>query len=281
LIVNILKYKEQTVHSLQDVVAEESPLLISASHFSHLPQPPQALAITMRTPGDEADLVRGFLFTEGIIAHFEDILSIEISEQTEGLSNPQEALVMMREGKKINQNKIDRNLYISPSCGLCGKSTIDHLLTIGNYLLPELKNWIGIETLCQLSGEIFSQQRKFKETGGVHATALYCKNTHTTLLREDVGRHNAMDKALGALGWRQSLPFSHHIAFVSGRTSFELVQKAYLCGIPMLCSFGAPSSLAIELARNVNMTLIGFLSKDRCNIYSGEQRICLPSKDEI
>jgi FdhD protein len=281
LIFNILKYKEPTVHSVQDTVAEESPLLISASHTSQLPHPPQALALTMRTPGDEADLVRGFLFTEGIIEHFEDILSIEISEQTEGLSNPQEALVQMKEGKKINLNKIDRNLYISSSCGLCGKSTLENLQTIGNYLLPELKHWIGIEALCQLSGEVFSQQRKFKETGGMHATALFCKNTHTIVIREDVGRHNAMDKALGALALHQNLPFSNHIAFVSGRTSFELVQKAYLCGIPMLCSFGAPSSLAIELAQNVNMTLVGFLSKERCNIYSGHHRICLPSPAHI
>ncbi len=278
MIFSILKYNKQQVDSVRDTVAEELPLLISATHTYPLPEQPKAIALTMRSPGDDEDLIRGFLFTENIIESFDDILSIEIPNSNSPNAEHQEALVRLRPGKKIALNKIDRNLYTSSSCGVCGKSSIDNLQTIGNYLLPDQNNWISYQTLCELADQVFLGQKKFKETGGVHATALLPLDTLQPILREDVGRHNAMDKAIGGMSLLHKLPFSHLIAFVSGRASFELVQKAYLCGITMLCSYGAPSSLAIDLARKVNMTLVGFLKNDRCNVYSGGQRLYLNSK---
>lgn len=266
----IIKFFGQNTIQVSDDIASEEPMELIIEYKEKGELIKKTIAVTMRSPGDDFDLARGFLFTENIISSWEAIENIKY--ETDDLSE-NKVLVKIKDKKYLHFPSMDRNFYITSSCGVCGKSSIEALSAVSSFLFTSKKGVVDSVTLLLLSQIIFSGQNEFQKSGGVHATSLYNFNTKTILLREDVGRHNAMDKALGALSLLTSTPFSDYIAFVSGRISFELVQKVYMAGIPVIVAFGAPTSLAVEFAEETGITLIGFLKKDRFNIYTSPTRI--------
>ncbi len=233
------------------------------------------LAITMRTPGSpgsDADLAAGFCLTEGIIDHADEIESIEPCRIAEYgnvviVRLTDEAMACRRE--RIACGK--RELYMSSSCGLCGKQSIDRIRRSIRPITGSLT--ITPALLASLPGRMREAQPTFDATGGLHASALFSSTGELRILREDVGRHNALDKLIGCALLTGQLPLSRSILLVSGRASFELIQKAAVAGIPLLAAVGAPSSLAVDLAQSAGMTLIGFLRQERMNIYTHPQRV--------
>ncbi len=281
-------------HEIADVLAVEEPLEIRLGFpdGTH-----KAISITMRTPGEDAELAAGFLFTEGIIKSPEQIKRIRHCGKGRNLSGSEGALsqedasvarrtlptgrvsantirVDLAEGVAVDLARLDRHFYTSSSCGVCGKSSIDALKT-GAEKLPEVGGpAIGSEFINRLPAALRREQETFERTGGLHASALFNANDGSLeIVREDVGRHNALDKVIGRKFLDAKLPLTDSVLLVSGRASFELVQKALMAGIPILAAIGAPSSLAVELAREFGMTLIGFVRDDRFNVYCGAERI--------
>jgi FdhD protein len=253
-----------------DVLAVEEPLEIrlglsgAAKH--------KAISITMRTPGDDFDLAAGFLFTEGIIQNAEQIKTIRFCGLPAKDKNIKNTLVVeIAEGVEIDLKRLERHFYTSSSCGVCGKSSIEALHTGAKKLNDSFR--VNAEIIHFLPTTLRQAQDVFDRTGGLHASALFDGDGKLDILREDVGRHNALDKVIGAKFMAGKTPLSDKILLVSGRTSFELVQKALMAGIPILAAVGAPSSLAVELAAEFGMTLIGFVRNERFNIYTGEERI--------
>jgi FdhD protein len=236
-----------------DQVAVEEPLEILIGKRN--------LTITMRTPGHDLELAVGFLFSEGLIKHSSEILAvkgegnqvnIDFAGDTENLFKSQ-----------------DRHFAMTSACGVCGKSTIESLHFKRCLPIPAGPFQIDALTLRRLPQELRDAQSVFNETGGLHAAALFDSAGHLELLREDIGRHNAVDKIIGAFLVKGRIPLHDRILLVSGRASFELVQKAAMAGIPILAAVGAPSSLAVETAQQFNMTLAGFVRHDRFNVYTG------------
>ena len=233
-----------------------------------------SIAITMRTPGNDFELAAGFLFSEGVVAHKQAIQDIRHCGDATEASRANIVNVLLAPGTPFDPSKFTRNVYTTSSCGVCGKTSLEMLRAVrpspleGNFVLDRA-------FFLDLPEKLDRSQDLFPRTGGLHATALF--DIKGTLLRihEDVGRHNAMDKVIGGLFLDGLLPASETVAMVSGRASFELVQKAILAGIPVLAAVGAPSSLAVEMAREFRMTLIGFLRDGRFNIYAGEERVAL------
>jgi FdhD protein len=228
----------------QDLLAVEEPLQIRAGTHN--------LAVTMRTPGNDAELAAGFLFTEGLVRRAGDIEDIKCSRNT--------AVVTLAEGLNIDLERTERNFYMTSSCGVCGKASIEALENAGCTILPG-----GVPKV--------ESPAVFNRTGGLHASGLFSAQGSLVLLREDVGRHNAVDKLIGRALLDGRLPLHDYVLMVSGRASFELVQKAVMAGIPVMAAVGAPSSLAVKTALRFGMTLIGFLRDDRFNLYSGAGRI--------
>jgi FdhD protein len=244
--------------SRTDVLAVEEPMEIRVASHS--------IAVTMRTPGHDFELAAGFLFTEGVIARSADIREIRHCGNSK---NTNVVRVDLNPAVKFDPGKLSRHVFTTSSCGVCGKTTLEQVRAV----LPSPVQKIAMPTaeiLCALPGKLREQQTIFSSTGGLHATSLFDTRGKLLLLREDVGRHNAMDKLIGALLLEDKLPAANTVMLVSGRASFELVQKAAMAGIPMLAAVGAPSSLAVELAREFGMTLVGFLRDGRFNIYCGE-----------
>jgi FdhD protein len=253
-----------------DVLAVEEPLEIRlgipgiAKH--------KAISITMRTPGDDFDLAAGFLFTEGIIQNPEQIKNIRycgLRAKDKDINNT--LVAELADGVEIDLKRLERHFYTTSSCGVCGKSSIEALHTGAKKIGSNLK--ISSRIIHDLPGTLRSAQAVFDRTGGLHASALFDGDGKLDILREDVGRHNALDKVIGGKFMVGETPLSHRILLVSGRASFELVQKALMAGIPVLAAVGAPSSLAVELAAEFGMTLIGFVRDGRFNIYTGEERV--------
>lgn len=254
-----------------DLLAVEEPLEIRIG----LPgvDKHKAISITMRTPGDDFDLAAGFLFTEGIIHTAGQIKNIRYCGLPAKDKNIRNTLVAeLAGGIEIDLKRLERHFYTTSSCGVCGKSSIEALHT-GAKRLQGKDFRVDSQIIHNLPNTLREAQAVFDRTGGLHASALFDAEGKLDVLREDVGRHNALDKVIGAKFMSGETPLSDRILLVSGRTSFELVQKALMAGIPVLAAVGAPSSLAVELAREFNMTLIGFVRDGRFNIYTGEQRI--------
>src|SRR5687768_439331 len=222
----------------------------------------------MRTPGDDAELAAGFLFTEGIIGS---------RDQIENIRNcgpgGNTIVVELAEGVDLDMKRLERHFYTSSSCGVCGKSSIEALHTGARKIEGRKFPVIDPSVVRRMPGELRRAQSTFDVTGGLHASALFKSDGSIDVVREDVGRHNALDKVIGAKLLCGEVPLSDRALLVSGRASFELVQKALMAGIPVLAAVGAPSSLAVEMAREFGMTLIGFVRDDRFNIYCGEERI--------
>ena len=227
----------------------------------------QSLSITMRTPGDDEDLALGFLFTEGILASLDDIAIVK------PCSGDNTIRVELEAGVAVDLDRLQRHFYTSSSCGVCGKTSLDALRVQGLTRLVENDGLFSRAQIIAFPDLLRASQATFDETGGLHAAAAFDSQGELIVLREDVGRHNAVDKVIGVLLSEGRLPASDLGLMVSGRASFELLQKTLVAGMPLLAAVSAPSSLAVELAREFNVTLIGFLRGDNFNIYAGEERI--------
>lgn len=266
--VNIIKIIESKASAINDLVAVEEPLEIQLSYSTATGQMQKPVAVTMRTPGHDRELAAGFLFTEGIIRHLE---AIEDIRHIPGDEN--RIVVALKENILPNLQKAERNFYTTSSCGICGKASIDAIETGWEHSQATDSIEIQADLLYSLRESAFQLQPVFEATGGLHASSIFNLHGSYFLVREDVGRHNALDKLIGFALLSGRLPLSHCILLLSGRASFELLQKAAMAGIKIVVALGAPSSLAVELAKDAGITLVGFLKPDRFNIYAGEQRI--------
>jgi len=269
----VKKVTGQDIRSVRDTLAVEEPLEIRIVHAPGGVMQTETISVTMRTPGQDEELATGFLFTEGILRDRGDIDSVG---HTDPLQNS--VTVTLRSGAAIDTGKLQRHFYTSSSCGVCGKSSIDAIKTVSVFPSgngPDLRMPASLVT--GFPDILRRRQEVFGVTGGLHASALFDEQGQLLLLREDVGRHNALDKLIGA-AWKQDLlPLSNKVLLLSGRASFELIQKAAMAGIPFVAAVGAPSSLAVETAQSFGMTLLGFVRDERFNIYCGEERVLAPS----
>lgn len=266
--VTVIKFIESKASAINDLVAVEEPLEIQLSYSTATGQMQKPVAVTMRTPGHDRELAAGFLFTEGIIRHLE---AIEDIRHIPGDEN--RIVVALKENILPNLQKAERNFYTTSSCGICGKASIDAIETGWEHSQATDSIEIQADLLYSLRESAFQLQPVFEATGGLHASSIFNLHGSYFLVREDVGRHNALDKLIGFALLSGRLPLSHCILLLSGRASFELLQKAAMAGIKIVVALGAPSSLAVELAKDAGITLVGFLKPDRFNIYAGEQRI--------
>lgn len=270
--INIQRITAGILADAADMVAVEEPLEIQLAYSTSTGRMLKHIAVTMRTPGNDAELAAGFLFTEGIIQNTTGIQKIDQPEENR-------VLVTLPENVIPVLANAARNFYSTSSCGICGKASIDAITTVSTYNKEQDNSCISASILYHLQDQIKKQQVVFEDTGGIHASALFDLEGNFIMLREDVGRHNALDKIIGAAFQKNDLPLNKCILFLSGRASFELVQKAVMAGIKIIAAVGAPSSLAVEMANEAGITLIGFLRQDRFNIYSGRQRVLIsPSK---
>lgn len=249
-----------------DRVAIEEPLEIRLDLTDGTTRAERSLSITMRTPGQDGELAAGFLLTEGLVRHAADI---------EAITHVAENVVTVRlaDHARVSWPSMERHFYATSSCGVCGKSSLDALELPGLQRVARDGFALAVSTLPLLSDRLRAAQAVFDRTGGLHAAALFDDNGTLVAVREDVGRHNAVDKLLGAQLLQGHTPLAQRVLFLSGRASFELVQKALAAGIPMIAAVGAPSSLAVELAQRFDLTLAGFVRGDRCNVYSGAWRL--------
>ena len=265
-----------TNQSADDLLAVEEPLEIRIGFGPENERQQKNISVTMCTPGNEFDLATGFLFTEGIIRNKQAILSTRFFSSPETPESKDNIVIVeLQPGIGFDLKKIERHFYTSSSCGVCGKSSIDAVRNVFESGTVDDNIKIDASVIINLPGLLRNRQEVFEFTGGLHASALFNLKGNLLLTREDVGRHNALDKLVGAALSTGELPLNRHILLLSGRASFELIQKAAMAGIKIVCAVGAPSSLAVEMAKDVEMTLLGFLRDNRFNIYSGEQRVVL------
>jgi FdhD protein len=250
---------QDKILSEEDQVAVEEPLEIRLGN--------SPIAVTMRTPGYDRELAAGFFFTEGIIHGANDIAAI---------SGPRPDLhnvisVKLKRGLDFDRDRLKRHFYTTSSCGVCGKTALQAIRVKTEPISSEFT--VPLTLLYSLPDRLREEQEGFDETGGLHAAALFDAQGNLVIVHEDVGRHNAVDKTVGAALLGQRIPLDRHTLLVSGRASFEIMQKALVARIPVVAAVSAPSSLAVVLARQFNMTLVAFLRGHRCNIYAGRERI--------
>ena len=253
-----------------DALATEEPMEIRLLAG----QTKQTVAVTMRTPGADFELAAGFLYGEGIIDSPDDVLKISYcvdsdldAEQRYNIVN-----VELRGGREFDLRPLERHFYTTSACGVCGKASLEQLELRGCHLMPAGPE-VSAETISTLPEKLREEQGLFDATGGLHAAALFDKRGNLLALREDVGRHNATDKLVGWALLEGRLPLKDHMVMVSGRSSFEILQKCLTAGVPVVCAVSAPSSLAVDVAREFGMTLVGFLREGRFNVYAGYERI--------
>jgi FdhD protein len=257
------------VESRTDHLAGEEPMLIRAAGPGQMPVD---VTVTMHTPGDEADLAAGFLFTEGVIASADDIVGIEVGDPAV-LSNPDDE-VLVRLARPFDISRLsERHFVATAGCGICGKASLDAVQVRTSPLPPGPQ--VAGDTLLALPGLLRTAQRTFEATGGIHAAGLFTPDGELVAVREDIGRHNAVDKLIGSQVVAGQLPLHDRILLVSSRAGFEIVQKAAVAGIPVMAAVSAPSDLAVELAERVGLTLVGFLRGDGYNIYTHPHRISI------
>ena len=254
-----------------DVLAAEEPMEIRLEYKNKGKRAHKSISVTMRTPGSDFELATGFLYTEGIITAATDIISVKYVQD-----DPQNVVyVSLADAVTPDISKLERNFYTTSSCGVCGKASIEAVHTACAILDTKDHLQVNASLLYSLPGILREHQDVFESTGGLHACALFDINGALVLSREDVGRHNALDKLIGAALNKNMLPLDAHILMLSGRASFELMQKAAMAGIKIVAAVGAPSSLAVQMAEEWGITLVGFLRGERFNIYSCAQRIVI------
>jgi FdhD protein len=266
-----------------DHLAVEEPLEIRLGYYENGKIVTRPISITMRTPGHDEQLAAGFLFGEGIIKSPGDVAAIRRTYEHADLTkralpiageakhSPNTVVVELASSVSIDLKKLERHFYTTSSCGVCGKSSIEALRTNAAPIASDIA--VDGDVIRSLPERLREQQSVFDSTGGLHASALFDADGHLDIICEDVGRHNALDKVIGAKFLGSETPIAGRILLVSGRASFELVQKAVMAGIPILAAVGAPSSLAVELAEEFGMTLVGFLRDGTFNVYTGSKRI--------
>ncbi len=250
-----------------DRLAVEEPLELRVGR--------RALAVTMRTPGHDVELVHGFLLTEGVITSVSDVTSARYCDSLDGNGrNTYNVLdVALAPGVAAPAAGVDRNFYTTSSCGVCGKASLDAVRLHTRFSPAQDPARVSSQTLFAMPDALRAGQQLFESTGGLHAAGLFTVDGHLLVVREDVGRHNAVDKALGWALLNGRIPATGCVLMVSGRASFELVQKAVMAGVPVLAAVSAPSSLAVELAAESGLTLVGFLRGTTMNVYAGANRI--------
>ena len=271
--VSIEKLSSTGREKIVDILAREEPLEIRLAYFKGKDILQKALSVTMRTPGNDVDLALGFLLSEGIIKEKADVIKAEYLAHKSDLSRENRLLIGLSRDVDFDIKKLERHFYTSSSCGVCGKASIEAIQTKCDLQLTHNQPIVDNNIISSLPNILRDSQDLFEKTGGIHAAGLFDIKGNLLLLREDVGRHNAVDKVIGAALQKGLFPLSDYILQVSGRTSFELVQKTLMAGIPILSAVGAPSSLAVDLAREYGMTLLGFVKGGRFNIYAGGERI--------
>ncbi|HYE31110.1 MAG TPA: formate dehydrogenase accessory sulfurtransferase FdhD [Methylomirabilota bacterium] len=247
----------------QDFVTREEPLEIRVRG--------QSVAITMRTPGDDDELAAGFLFTEGVVKHRSDIRDIAYCTTAETDARGNILNVFLSTDAQFDPARLSRHVFANSSCGICGKASLEAV----HQQFPRIRGTATVTPamLCKLPGALRDAQQSFAETGGLHGAGLFSLTGELLIAREDVGRHNAVDKVIGAAFLKNQLPLRDAVMLVSGRVSFEIAQKTLAAGIPILAAVSAPSSLAIELAEESGQSLIGFLRGERFNVYTHPQRV--------
>jgi FdhD protein len=261
-VTGVTEWREGELRSQSDYLAGEEPLEIRIGE--------DALSVTMRTPGHELELAAGFLFTEGLISSRSQIASLRF-EATPTQNGANRVRVDLTPGVTLNSEPAQRNFYTTSSCGVCGKASIDAVRVRG--IKATSTATVDPEVLCSLPIKLYESQAAFSRTGALHAAGLFSTAGELLVLREDVGRHNAVDKAIGWALANDLIPLRDTVLLVSGRAAFEIVQKALVAGLPILASVSAPSDLAVSLAREFGMTLVGFLRGRRFVIYSGAERL--------
>ena len=258
------------VRSRSDQLATEEPLEI------RLVSPQKTVAVTMRTPGADFELAAGFLYSEGVISSRDDICRISycVEPDVDGEQRYNIVNVELRDGLSVDLQPLERHFFTTSACGVCGKASLEALRSRSYSVISEGQE-VTAEVIYSLSEQLRSAQRVFSTTGGLHAAGLFNIQGQLLWVREDVGRHNALDKLVGAAVLSDELPLNNHIVMVSGRSSFEILQKCLAAGVPVVCAVSAPSSLAVALAQEFGITLVGFLRGEQFNIYSGKERIRL------
>ena len=264
--IDIIKVKEFESFPETDYVSVEEPLEIRVlyQNGSHM----KNISVTMRTPGNDAELAVGFLFTEGIISGFHQVKNVSHSEKECSREQQNVIIVELVDGFVPKLMNTERNFYTTSSCGVCGKGSIAAIKTESAFRNAEkAQQQINTYIIYQLPNKLRTAQDNFSQTGGIHASGLFTFEGELLAMREDVGRHNALDKLIGCSLKTETFPLQNKILLLSGRASFELIQKAAMAGITTVAAIGAPSSLAIDLAKEFDITLIGFLKSNRMNIY--------------
>jgi FdhD protein len=264
LLTQVTEWEDGVARAVEDMLAVEEPLEIRVNG--------SPLTVTMRTPGHDLELAAGFLLTEGIVESADDIAAIRAADAETGAKS--NTVDVELHTQSFDAADLQRNFYAASSCGICGKATIESIRRRG-LRAPNPEFRVRPEVLCGLPEAIRAQQAVFERTGGLHAAALFDAGGTLMVLREDIGRHNAVDKVIGWAMHAAKLLLSESILMVSGRGGFEIAQKALAGGVPVMASVSAPSSLAVKLARELGLTLIGFLRGQRFVVYAGESR-CLP-----
>lgn len=269
----IVKVTEHDESEMFDQLAMEEPLEVRLAYGPENDRQLRSISVTMRTPGNDAELATGFLFTEGIITKADEIADvapvfIACAENKENVIQ-----LGLKPGIEPKLQSAERNFYTTSSCGVCGKASINSIRTVVPVVDNEADFTLDRSLLYTLPAKLLAHQEVFSTTGGLHASALFDTDGGLLLVREDVGRHNALDKLIGAALNQNWLPLNNHVLLLSGRASFELVQKAAMAGIRLIAAVGAPSTLAVSLAEEFGITLIGFLRGQRFNIYSAAHRI--------
>ncbi|MFI6769063.1 formate dehydrogenase accessory sulfurtransferase FdhD [Streptomyces sp. NPDC050355] len=269
----VIRIRDGAVSTRPDTLVAEEPLEIRLGG--------KPLAITMRTPGDDFALAAGFLVSEGVLARADELANIVYCAGAtgEGGANTYNVVdVRLADGVPVPDINLERNVYTTSSCGMCGKASLEAVRTTARWPLdtsPGTPARLAPATLAALPDRLRAAQRVFDRTGGLHAAALFTTDGELLDVREDVGRHNAVDKIVGRALQQGLLPLSSCVLMVSGRASFELAQKAVMAGIPVLAAVSAPSSLAVDLAQETGLTLVGFLRGSSMNVYAGEHRLAL------
>ena len=270
----IVKFRENKFENVDDFISIEEPLEISIRYKEHDKWIKNSLSITMRTPGHDEDLVRGFLFNEQIIQGLNDIETIESFGEKVGQYNIQnKILVTLNNSKNVNISKIKRDFLTNSSCGVCGKSSLDALEILKKEKTSKSNPKLSKEVLINSPSMLRENQSEFAKTGGIHASGLFSSNGNLISLREDVGRHNALDKLIGNSLISKNLQPNDQFITCSGRLNFELVQKVLMTNIGLMIGVGAPTSLAIDLANKFDMTLVDFVKEDSFNVYTNKQKI--------
>ncbi len=266
----VLIVQDGKSQAVPDELATEEPLEIRLATDSGT----RPVAVTMRTPGNDEELALGFLHGEGILGGRDDVVEIIRPRDRVGQAEPHILVVRLRDGMDPDLKSLDRHFFTSSACGVCGKAGIEALL-LQKTPAPSTEVSLDPEVLYSLPDKLSSRQSVFKSTGGLHAAGLYDLSGEQIAVREDVGRHNAVDKLVGWALDEGRVPLARSIVMVSGRTSYEILQKCLMADVPVVCAVSAPSSLAVSLARQFDITLVGFLRDRRMNVYSGHERIAV------